>query len=224
MSNLKMLPVTVSTERIKEMYGKISRVYTIIEEFFERKARKRGLALLNPKIGEQILEIGVGTACALVEIAKSVGNEGRAYGIDITEEMIHLAKRRLRLNSLSERVELFRGDARSLPYCAEQFDAAYIALTLELFDTQDIPRVLDEIKRTLKKEGRLVVVSMGKKGYEDSVFVKLYEFFHRTFPQYLDCRPIYLVDMLKAAGYTVKKTEEFKLLGVCPVKATLSRL
>ncbi|NIQ07014.1 MAG: methyltransferase domain-containing protein [Candidatus Korarchaeota archaeon] len=224
MSNPKILPVTVSTQRVKEMYGKISTVYTIIEDFFERKARERGLALLKPKKGEQILEIGFGTGSALAKIAQSVGNEGRVYGIDLAEGMVHLAKRRLKRCGLSGRVKLFRGDARSLPFEEEQFNAVYMALTLELFDTPEILTVLKEIKRTLKKEGRVVVVSMDKRGYEDSIFVKVYEFFHRLVPQYLDCRPIYLADELKAAGYTVKKTEKFKLLGVCPVTAVLSRL
>ncbi|HEX77625.1 MAG TPA: methyltransferase domain-containing protein [Dehalococcoidia bacterium] len=70
--------------------------------------------------------------------------------------------------------------------------AIYMASTLELFDTPDIPRVLQEIKRVLKPRGRLVVASMSREGHENSKFLRFYEWLHQRFPRYASCRPIYV--------------------------------
>ena len=63
----------------------------------------------------------------------------------------------------------------------------------------------------LKSEGRLVVVSMSKENGE-SIFLRLYEWMHNKWPKYVDCRPIYVEQSLREAGYTVKSKEKVRLL------------
>jgi len=70
--------------------------------------------------------------------------------------------------------------------------------------------VLEQIKRVLKPEGRLVVVSMSKENGE-SIFLRLYEWIHNKWPKYVDCRPIYVEQSLREAGYTVKSKEKVRL-------------
>jgi len=208
---------------IKATYAKLSRVYAILEGRFERKLRERGLELLSVQEGETVLEIGFGTGYSLVEIAKCVGETGKAYGIDVTPEMVGLARKRLEEEGLAERVELYQGDAREMPYEDKRFDAVYNASTLELFDTPDIPRVLAEIKRVLKSSGRLGIISMPKEGHEDSVVLRFYEWIHRTFPRYASCRPIYVEDSVRDAGFEITKTEEMKIAGIFPMKIVMAK-
>jgi ubiquinone/menaquinone biosynthesis C-methylase UbiE len=66
-------------------------------------------------------------------------------------------RKRLEKTGLLDRVELHCGDAMAMAFPDGTFDAVFSAFTLELFDTPDIPKVLDEIKRVLKTGGRLVV-------------------------------------------------------------------
>lgn len=96
----------------------------------------------------------------------------------------------------------------------------YIASTLELFDTPDIPIVLNEIKRVLNPTGRLCVVSITKEGREDSLGVKLYEWLYRTFQNYASCRPIYVEESIKKAGFNIIKTEIIGLF--FPIKIVIS--
>lgn len=208
---------------IKETYAKLSKIYATLEERLEKKLRERGLEFLDVQEGEAVLEIGFGTGYTLVEIAKSIGETGKAYGIDITPEMVKLAKERLEREGLAGRVELSEGDARNMPYNDNMFDAIYMACTLELFDTPDIPEVLKEIKRVLKPRGRLGVVSMCREGHEDSKFTRFYEWAHRTFPKYANCRPIYIEQSLRGAGYEIIKKEEVMLAGLCPMKIVVSK-
>jgi len=86
-----------------------------------------------------------------------------------------------------------------------------MSFSFELFDTPEIPQLLNEVRRVLKVKGRLGVTSLSKsKG--DSLPIRIYEWIHRKWPKYVDCRPIYLEKILCEAGYTVQKSETDKLL------------
>jgi demethylmenaquinone methyltransferase/2-methoxy-6-polyprenyl-1,4-benzoquinol methylase len=209
----EMLRVLRSKEQAKESYDKISRFYDFFAGAFERKYADRALAQLNVKDGEVILEIGFGTGFCLEQIAEQVGETGKAYGIDISSGMLELTKRRLRKAGLSPRVELCCNDAVELPYEDAKFNAVFISFALELFDTPEIPRVLFEIKRVLKIGGRLGVVSMSKENGE-STLLKLYEWAHNKFPKYADCRPIYVEQSIKDAGFEIEHKEQIKLFGL----------
>ena len=219
----EILRVRVTTEAIKESYEKISKVYAIVEAVVERKLRKKALKLLAIQEGEMVLEIGFGTGFALCELAKSIGKTGKAYGIDVTPQMVEITRKRLQKEGLTDRAELYVEDARSMPFEEDLFDAVYMASTLELFDTPDIPKVLREIKRVLKASGRLGVVSMSRKGYENLLSLRLYEWLHKKIPKYVSCRPIYLEDSLREAGYQIVKAEEFMLAKLVPEKIVLAK-
>ena len=208
---------------IKATYAKLSKIYAILEGRFEKKLREKGLALLAIQKGETVLEIGFGTGYSLVEIVKSVGKRGEAYGIDLTPGMVKLAQRRLAKEKLIKRAELYEGDAREMPYENNQFDAVYMASTLELFDTPDIPIVLAEIKRVLKPNGRLGVISMPKEGYEDSIVLGFYEWIYRTFPKYASCMPIYIEESVRGAVFEIIKTGEIKLAKLFPMKIVVAK-
>jgi len=187
------------------MYTKFSIFMSLIEKS-EKSLRKRSLELLQLQKGERVLEIGFGRGTALIEISKAVGETGEVYGIDLTTEMIKIAKKNLAKKNILN-VKVREGDARNLPYKNKYFDVVYMASTLELFDTPDIPIVLNEIKRVLKSTGRLCVVSIPRGGRENSLGVKAYEWSHRTFQSFASCRPIYVEDSIKRAGYNITKTD-----------------
>ena len=216
----EVLPVTGD---IRMIYGRLSRFYGVVEGSFQKKLRERGLELLSIRKGEAVLEIGFGTGCALVEIARRVGESGRACGLDLTPEMITRARHRLEKQGLAGKAELCEGDARKMPYEDGLFDAVYMSETLELFDTPDIPVVLAEIRRVLKVRGRLVLSSMPREGHEGSLVWRVYEWLHRTLPQVASCRPIYVEDSVTSAGFEIADTEEMKIVGVFPTKIVTAR-
>ena len=223
----EILRVAASLEDIKKSHGVVSRFYPIVEAIVEKGVRRKGLELLSVTPGEVVLEVGVGTGYALREIAKAVGENGRAYGIDITPQMLEITRKRLKKAELMDRVELYEGDARSMPYEDNKFDAVYITSTLELFDTPDIPRVLNEIKRVLKLSGRLGVASMTKEGWGGSLSIRLfmgfYEWLHQKIPKYASCRPIYVENSVKDAGYEITKTEESIVLKIGLYRIVVAR-
>lgn len=222
MTKKEILRDTSSEEEIKKAYGKMSWCYPIVERIFEKGIRGKCLELLKLQEGESVLEIGFGTGYALIEFAKSVGERGEVYGIDLTPEMLKLAEKRIEKERLEERIKLYEGNAKSLPYENNMFDVVYTSFTLELLSTQDISRVLKEIKRVLKPNGRLGVISVAKEGYEDSRILKLYEWIHQKIPDYSSC-PIYIEDNLKDAGYKIINTYETKMAYLFPVSTVIAK-
>jgi len=205
-----ILSVPRTKEEAKRFYDRISRYYDYLTGAFERKYAEMALERLSVSEGETVLEIGFGTGRCLKRIAESIGPKGKAYGIDLSTGMMQISKERLEKASLQDRVKLFCGDAANLPFDDSTFDAVFMSFTLELFDTPEIQKVLEQIKGVLKSEGRLVVVSMSKENGE-SIFLRLYEWMHNKWPKYVDCRPIYVEQSLREVGYTVKSKEKVRL-------------
>lgn len=211
--NHKVLRVYRTKAQAKESYDKISRFYDYFAGVFEKKYRNMALERLDVKRGETVLEIGFGTGHCLKQMVESVGEEGRVYGIDISSGMLEVSKRRLEEAGLLDRVKLYCQDALKMPYEDNKFDAVFMSFTLELFDTPEIPKVLDKIERVLKPNGRLGVVGMSK---EDggSIILRVYEWTHKKYPKYADCRPIYIEQSIKNAGFRIEYKKKVKLFGL----------
>ena len=208
-----ILRVNRTKAQAKESYDKMSSYYDLFAGVFEQKYRNMGLKRLNIIRGEIVLEIGFGTGHCLKQMAEAVGDEGRVYGIDISSGMLAVSQRRLEKAGLWNRVELTCDDAMKMPYANNQFDAVFSSFNLELFDSPEIPLVLAEIKRVLKPNGRLGVVSMSK-DVGNSPFLKMYEWSHEKFPQYVDCRPIYVEQSIKDAGFGILSRDRVSMLGL----------
>ena len=205
--------VNRTKEQARRAYDRMSRIYDYISGPFERKYAFKALELLGIKEGETILEIGFGTGHCLRRIASSVGETGKAYGIDISPGMLEVTRSRLEKAQLIDRVELNCGDASSLHYDNNAMDGIFMAFTLELFDTPEIPIVLDEVNRILKAGGRISVVAMSKKS-DESFMLHLYEWVHNSWPEYVDCRPIFLEESIKEAGFQIISDQTEKLFGL----------
>jgi ubiquinone/menaquinone biosynthesis C-methylase UbiE len=218
--NLQISRVTRTKSQARAVYDEMSRWYDLLEKGFERKAVEIGLRLLGPQGGEEILELGFGTGNSIIEIARRVGNLGKVYGLDISPGMLRVTQRKLDKQCLSQRVELATGDAACLPYDSEVFDAIFMSFTLELFDTPEIPIVLSECRRVLKKNGRICVVAMSKK--TGGAIVSLYEWAHSAFPKYIDCRPIFLTELLRACNFEILHAKTIKMWGF-PMEISLAR-
>jgi len=202
-----------SKEDAKNSYNKMSKWYDLLAGHSEKRFRNAGLQKLNIREGEKVLEIGFGTGHCILSLARSVGDTGKTYGLDLSEGMLKITNSRIEKAGLSEKVDLQCSDALNLPYPEFYFDAVFTSFTLELFDTPEIPLVLEQCRRVLKKEGRICVVAMSKKEKQGPM-VKLYEWLHEKFPNYIDCRPIFVRQSLESAHFKIVDTTMMSLFGL----------
>ena len=202
-----------SKEDAKNSYNKMSKWYDLLAGHSEKRFRNVGLQKLNIREGEKVLEIGFGTGHCILSLARSVGDTGKTYGLDLSESMLMITALLIKKAGLSEKVDLQCGDALNLSYPELYFDAVFTSFTLELFDTPEIPLVLEQCRRVLKKDGRICVVAMSKKEKQGPM-VKLYEWLHEKFPNYIDCRPIFVRQSLESAHFKIVDTTMMSLFGL----------
>ena len=210
-----------STEQARAAYDRISRWYDLMEGSWERRAVLLGLRKLGTNAGETVLEVGCGTGHGLVAMAAAVGDGGGVCGLDLSPGMIRVCRSHLERAGCGERVLLTCGDAARLPYAAQSFDAVFMSFVLELFDTPEIPIVLQECRRVLRSGGRICVVSLSRSAGLNGMG-RLYEWGHRHFPASLDCRLIYPQRSLADASLDIVQVELLSLFGL-PVEIALAR-
>ena len=205
--------VTRSKRQAQRAYDSMSGWYHLITDPFEGVYRRKGLDFLQPESGERLLEIGPGPGQALVSMANSIGGRGRIAGLDLSLGMLKQAERRLGQAGKLGSVWLAQGDGAQLPFRQSAFDGVFVSFTLELFDTPEIATVLDECRRVLKHGGRITIVSMAKHE-ESSVMTQAYLWFRQRFPNYADCRPIWVQQNLETAGFQVLDRSDFSMFGL----------
>jgi ubiquinone/menaquinone biosynthesis C-methylase UbiE len=218
---LKISRVKRSKADARASYNRLSSWYDRVAGKSEEKYRQIGVRSLNLQPGERVLEIGFGTGHCLLGFAQTVGPSGWVCGLDLSDGMAAITRERLGMGGVLERVGLALADGTRTPFQPKFFDAVFMSFTLELFDSPEIPMVLDECKRVMRDTGRLTVVAMAKTR-PPGMAEKMYEWFHARMPVLVDCRPIEVEAELEGAGFGIVNLIRDSMWGL-PVEIITAR-
>jgi demethylmenaquinone methyltransferase/2-methoxy-6-polyprenyl-1,4-benzoquinol methylase len=162
-------------DQVEEMFNNISPKYDLLNHLLSANIdkiwRKKAIRKLKPYYPKNILDIATGTGD--FAIAASGLESTNITGIDISEGMLQVGRRKLEKKNLSDRIKLVKADSENLPFENNTFDAAIVGFGVRNFET--LEKGLAEIFRVLKPGGAFIVLEFSKP--VKSPFRQIYYFY-----------------------------------------------
>lgn len=146
-------------EMVRGMFNDIAPTYDrlnhILSLDIDRLWRKRVVQIVRKLGAKYIMDMATGTGDLAIALAKNI--EGSTiYGADFSSEMLAVAKQKIEVLGLTERISLTECNAEDIPLDDEAVDAATVAFGVRNFENQG--KALTEMKRTIRRGGHLVVL------------------------------------------------------------------
>jgi demethylmenaquinone methyltransferase/2-methoxy-6-polyprenyl-1,4-benzoquinol methylase len=165
-------------QQVAEMFNSIAFRYDFLNRFLSggaditwRKKAIRELREINPKT---ILDVATGTGDLPVMMMKMLDPE-RITGIDISDGMLELGRKKISKLHLENQITLLTGDAEAIHFSDHSFDAVTVAFGVRNF--QHLEKGLAEMFRILRPGGKLVILEFSKP--EKGLFLSFYKVYLR---------------------------------------------
>jgi demethylmenaquinone methyltransferase / 2-methoxy-6-polyprenyl-1,4-benzoquinol methylase len=164
--------------QVARMFNNISKNYDFLNHFLslgiDRGWRRRAIKILKPHHPKQILDVATGTGDFAIQALEL--DPDKVTGIDISEGMLEIGRKKIERKNLSAKVELQTGDSENLRFPENKFDAVTVGFGVRNFE--NLEKGLEEIYRVLKPGATLVVLEFSRP--RRFPFKQLYNFYFKT--------------------------------------------
>ncbi len=161
--------------QVEEMFDSISPKYDLLNHLLSANIdkiwRKRVIRMLAKHRPDEILDIATGTAD--FAIAASKISNSKITGIDISEGMLEIGRKKISRLKLEKRIELIKADSENLPFSDNRFDAAIAGFGVRNFESLKVG--LREVLRVIKPGGVFYILEFSKP--VKTPFKQLYQFY-----------------------------------------------
>jgi len=169
---------TGKKEQIAEMFNSISRKYDFLNHFLSLGIditwRKKAISLLNKDHPKLILDVATGTGDFAIQALEL--KPEKIIGVDISEGMLEVGRKKLKQKGLEHIITLELGDSERIQYPDNNFDAVIVAFGVRNFE--DLRKGINDMLRVLKPGGKLVVLEFSKPVYFP--FKEIYNFYFKA--------------------------------------------
>lgn len=150
-------------EEVEQMFDSIARHYDFLNHFLslgtDRWWRRRAINTIGKQIQPvRILDVATGTGD--LAIASLRLNPVRVTGIDISEGMLDLGRKKIMERHLDDRIELLKGDSEAINFADETFDVVMVAFGVRNFEHTQ--KGLSEMFRVLRPRGMIMILEFSK--------------------------------------------------------------
>lgn len=150
-------------QQVAGMFNDIAFRYDFLNRFLSagidvswRKKAIRQLTSLKPK---NLLDVATGTADMAI-MASGILKPEKITGIDISDGMLDIGRKKIQQHGLQKTIELLNGDSETINFENDSFEAVTVAFGVRNFE--NLEKGLSEIRRVLKPGGKLVVLEFSK--------------------------------------------------------------
>ncbi len=145
-------------QQVEQMFDTISGEYDglnrVISFGIDVKWRKKVVQLVAATAPKSILDIATGTGDLIINMASTGAT--RLVGLDISEGMLSVGRKKIKVKNLEKRIEMIQADSEEMPFEDNSFDAITVAFGVRNFET--LEKGLAEIWRVLKPGGIFVIL------------------------------------------------------------------
>lgn len=153
---------TDKKSQVAQMFNSIADKYDFLNHFLSAGVdiywRKKAVDFLAKTKPEYILDIATGTGDFAIEALRV--KPKKIIGVDISEGMLEVGRRKMLRKNLSHLIELKIGDSENLEFESDQFDAVIAAFGVRNFG--NLEKGLSEMHRVLKPGGQVIILEFSK--------------------------------------------------------------
>ncbi len=149
------------TTRIEGLFNQLAKHYDLINRVLswgidQRWRKKLSAQLIITSPNMKLLDIATGTGDQIISLCKTHAAINSAIGIDLSENMLNIGRKKVKQRNLSSIIQLRKGNATHLPFNNNTVDIVSCSFGLRNID--DLPLALSEIRRVLKPGGQLLIL------------------------------------------------------------------
>jgi demethylmenaquinone methyltransferase / 2-methoxy-6-polyprenyl-1,4-benzoquinol methylase len=165
-------------QQVATMFNNISKRYDFLNHLLslgiDKIWRKKAINLIRPLNPKIMLDVATGTGDFAIQALKL--NPDKVIGVDISEGMLDVGRKKISRLGLTEKIELKVGDSENLGFEENKFDAVTVAFGVRNFE--NLEKGLSEIYRVTRPGGMLVVLEFSKP--RRFPFRQVYNFYFRA--------------------------------------------
>ena len=166
-------------KQVENMFDKIAFRYDFLNRFLSAGIdvgwRKKAIRQLVSSHPQKILDVATGTGDFAITSYEILKPE-KITGIDISEGMLEIGRKKIEKAGLQKNIELLKGDSEAILFDDDTFDAVTVAFGVRNFE--NLEKGLSEIRRVLKPGGKLIVLEFTKPSAP--VIKQVYNFYMNT--------------------------------------------